>query len=612
MRILKTNILFIALFLLWEGFFSSAKAQTFTARAATNTVSIGQEFQVDYSLNASGADFTPPSFNGFNASGPSQSQSVNIMNGNYSQTITYSYYLAPTAEGTFTIGPATIKCNGKTLSSNSLTIKVVKGSPGNSSQATTPSPPQPGNNNSSTPTTLSGGDKNLFIRILPGKTKVYEGEEVTVSIKIYTRMSVESVQVQDAPDYSGFYSEDVPQNSRSQLAPTKEMVNGVPYTVAILKQNVLFPEHTGKIKINPLTAECVVDQPVKTNNIFDQFFGGSYKRVPYNVKSDPTTIEVMPLPKTEKKFSGAVGELSIKGVLDRNKVKANDAVNLTITVSGSGNLMLIDTLPIQFPPDFDHYDPKISDHFTVNASGVSGTRTFNYLLIPRQPGSFKIPPVGYTYFNTKTKAYVTLSIPEMNLDVSKGDNNSSAVTVSGPVNKEDVKVIGSDIRYLHEGHETFYHTDDFFLYSAPFFAGILSPLLAFIGFVVARRRYVESHKDAVALKKKGATRMAKKRLKIAHQHIASGNKEIFYAELLSALNGYFSDKFSIPTADLSRDTISANLTKKNVKPETLQMVNKTLDDCEFARYAPATVTGNLEEVYASAVKLITLLEDEIA
>jgi len=201
----------------------------------------------------------------------------------------------------------------------------------------------------------------------------------------------------------------------------------------------------------------------------------------------------------------------------------------------------------------------------------------------------------------------------MDLDVAKGDNTSSSVTVSGPVvNKEEVKVIGSDIRYIHTGHEAYYSTDDFFLYSLPFFAGIFIPIFVFIGFVVGRRRYIDMNKDALAVKKRKATSMAKKRLKIAQQSIAKGNKEVFYAELLSALNGYFSDKFSIPLADLSRDSITASLTQRNAKPETLQMVNKTLDDCEFARYAPAVVTGNLDEVYSAAVKLITTLEDEIA
>jgi len=610
MRSLKTNIL-IAFILFCGGFFSSLSAQTLTARVQSNTVAVGQEFQLDYSINANGSNFIPPSFSGFEVSGPSTSQSVSIVNGSYSQSITYSYVLVPKAEGTFTIGPASITCGGKTITSNSLTLKVVKGAPGNSSQPSASSS-QPGNNNSSAPTDITGENGNIFIRILPSKTKVYEGEEVTATVKIYTKLSIESVQVTDAPAFSGFYSEDVTPNNKGQLAPTKEVVNGATYMAATLKQNVLFPQHTGKIKIEPLTAECLIDQPVKTNNPFAQFFGGSYKRVQYNVKSESSGVEVMPLPKTEKPFSGAVGEFTIKGEIDKNKVKANDAVNLTITISGNGNLKLIDTLPIRFPPDFDRYDPKITDHFTINALGVSGTRTYSYLLVPRHPGNYKIPPIEFTYFNPKKKGYVSLAIPEMNLDVAKGDNNNSSVTVSGPVNKEDVKVIGSDIRYIHAGHETFYHTDDFFLYSFPFFAGIFIPLFAFMGFVAGRRRYVEMNKDSLAVRKRGATRMAKKRLKIAHQSIAAGNKEVFYAELLSALNGYFSDKFSIPLADLSRDTISTNLTQKNVKPETLQMANKALDDCEFARYAPATVTGNLEEVYTSAVNLITLLEDEIS
>ena len=599
----------LVFFLFSGGLFSSLAAQTLTARAQANTVAVGEEFEVDYTLNANGSNFSPPSFAGFDAEGPSQSTSVNIVNGNYSQSITYSYYLVPKSEGSFTIGPATIACSGKTISSNSLTIKVIKGSPNNSQPATTA--PQQGNNNSA-PAEVSGANNNIFLRIIPSKTKVYEGEEVTATVKIYTRLSIESVQVEDAPAFSGFYSEYVTPANKGQLASSKEVVNGVAYLTAILKQNVLFPQHTGKLKIDPLTAQCVVDQPVKTNNMFAQFFGGSYKRVPYTIKSDPTTIEVMPLPKSVKTFSGAVGDFTLKGELDKNKVKANDAINLTVTISGSGNLKLIDTLPIQISPDFDRYDPKITDHFTINASGASGSRTFNYLLVPRHQGNYKIPPIEFTYFNPKKKGYVTLTTPEMNVDVAKGDNTSSSVTVSGPVNKEDVKVLGSDIRYIHTGHGAFYRTDDFFIYSLPFFAGILTPILVFLGFVAGRRRYIEMNKDALAVKKRGATRMAKKRLKVAHQSIAAGNKEVFYAELLSALNGYFSDKFSIPLADLSRDTISANLAEKDVKSETLQMVNKALDDCEFARYAPATVTGNLQEVYTSAVNLITLLEDEIS
>jgi len=607
MRTLKTNIL-LAFFLLCEGSFSCLRAQTLTARVQSTTVTVGQDFQLDYSLNANGSNFTPPSFTGFDVSGPSQSTSVNIVNGSFSQSITYSYYLVPKSEGTFVIGPASINCGGKTISSNSLTLKVTN-SPQGGSTAQNPGAPVGG----ATSNAPANAGNSLFIRLVTNKTKAYVGEEVTTMLKIYFKTNFESSpQITEAPDYSGFYSEDIPPNTKGQESPKKEVVNGVTYSVLEFPQKVLFPQHTGKIKIGSFSMQFVLDQAVRTNNVFAQFFGGSYKRVPCNVKSDPITVDIMPLPKIEKETSGAVGDFTLKGELDKNKVKANDAINLTITISGSGNLKLIDTLPLRIPPDFDRYDPKITDHFTVNASGMSGTRTYTYLLVPRHQGSYKIPPVEFTYFSQNKKGYVTLTTPEMDVDVAKGDNSSSSVTVSSPVNKEDVKTLGSDIRYIHLTYESYYSTDTFFLYSFPFFAGIFAPLLAFIGFVVGRRRYIEMNKDTLAVKKRKATSMAKKRLKIAHQSIASGNKELFYAELLSALNGYFSDKFSIPLADLSRDTISANLTQKNAKPETLQMVNKALDDCEFARYAPATVTGNLDEVYTSAVKLITLLEDEIS
>ena len=381
-----------------------------------------------------------------------------------------------------------------------------------------------------------------------------------------------------------------------------------------MKQSVIFPQHSGKLKIDPATAQAVVVETVRStdpNDIFGQFFGTA-KKSTYNIKSDPITIDVMPLPKTDKNFSGLVGNFTIKSTLDKNKIKANDAVNLSVTVSGDGELKLIDSIPFKFPTDFDHYDPKVTDHLNITPTGVNGSRSFNYVVIPRHMGKFNIPQVDFTYFDPSKKSYITLNIPQMDLDVAKGDNNGSAVTMNGPINKEDVKVLNSDIRYIHTGHLSAYPSDDYFLYSFPFLAGILSPLLGFIGFLFARKRYVELHKDTVGLKQRGATRMAKKRLKTANGYIASNNKEKFYDELHTALNSYLSDKFTIPIADLSRDTITNKLTEKSVSTETLQQLSTVLDNCEFARYAPASVTGNLNEVYESAVTLITKLEDEIA
>lgn len=605
----KVEILMVLL-LLWGGILSSVKAQTLTASAAPSAVAVGQELQVEFTVNAEGTDFTPPDFKGFSVVGSGTGGGWSGgSGGSGTVTHTFIYFLVAKAEGTFTIAPASIKCNGKTISSNTLTIKVTKGVAAQPQQAQTQGQSPQGNSKASGQNVVD--KKNFFIRIVPSKTKAYVGEEISVTLKVYYRVQHEGGQLQEPPDYSGFYTEDIPQNQKSQVVTTRETVNGLQYNVDAFPQKILFPQRPGKLKIGGCTAQFILDEAVREALPFGGYIT-TYERVPAVTKSEPVSIEVLPLPKTAKVFSGAVGELTLKSELDKDKVKANDAINLTITFSGSGNLKLLDTLPLQFPPDFDKYDPKITDHLTVTSAGVSGSRSFNYLLIPRHPGKYKIPPLEFTYFNTRDKAYVTLALPEFNIDVDKGDNNSSSVTVSGPVNKEDVKMLGSDIRYIHPGHESFYRNDSFFLYSFPFLAGIILPLLLFAGFVVARKRYMELHKDTIELKRRGATKMAKKRLKTAQKNIAAGNKEIFYSELLKALNGYFSDKFTIPLADLSRDTISANLTRKNVKEETLQMVNKTLDDCEFARYAPGTLTGNLEEVYASAVKLITLLEDEIS
>lgn len=598
---LKKNIGIVLLFIC-GGFFSYLHAQTLTASTSQTTVQAGQEFQVQYSFNGNGSNFTPPSFNGFTVEGSMQGVSSSSGNGASSFSITYTFGLVANSEGTFTISPASIKYNGKTFTSNPLSIKVVKG-------AVSQNNSQPPANNVPPTAAATVNSKNFFIRAVPNKSKVYIGEAVTVTLKIYYRQDYSDGQLIEIPDYNGFYTEDISQSSKTQ-STGKESLNGLTYYVQSSPQKVIFPQHAGKITVGSYTGEFLIEQAVKH---YMPMFGYvvDYQRIPCKVKTDPFTIDVMPLPKTEKQTSGAVGDFTFKGELDKNQVKANDPINLTITISGSGNLKLIDTLPVRIPPDFDRYDPKITDHFTVSGAGMSGSRTYNYLLVPRHAGSYKIAPVEFTYFNPKTKGYVTLSTPEMSVDVAKGDN-TSPVAITGTVNKEDVKMLGSDIRYIHEGHESFYRTDNFFLYSLPFFLGIFLPILLFIGFVIGRNRYMEMNKDALAVKKRKATSMAKKRLKIAHQSIAAGNKEVFYTELLNALNGYFSDKFSIPLADLSRDSITADLTQKNVKPGTIAMVNKTLDDCEFARFAPATVTGNLEEVYSSAVKLITLLEDEIS
>ncbi len=603
-RVLIPRRLIIALLplLLQAGYMH---AQNFKASASQNTVGVGQQFQVNYSIDAQAGGFRAPSFSGFDVySGPNESSSIQFINGSVSQTLSISFILAAKQEGTFTIDGASIESGGKTFTSNSLVIKAVKGSaPSQPAQAQ-----QQGGGSGQQTTALAGdAKKNLFIRIIPDKTKVYQGQQLLLTVKIFSRMNLQNLDNANFPDYNGFYSQDItPKNQ--QIIPSKEVYNGVTYMTAVLKQAIVFPQHTGVLKIDPASVDCTVAEKVKANNIFDAFFGGSYRNVKYSIKSDPIAITVLPLPETKKPFSGAVGQYSIKGTLDRTNVKANDAVNLTISVTGSGNLKLIDTLPVKFPPDFDHYDPKIADHFSATASGISGSRTFNYLLIPRSEGHYKIPSEEFTYFDPEKKGYVSLAIPEFAIDVAKGDN-TGAVSLNNGTNKEDVKMLGQDIRYLHTGRVPAVPADTKFLYSLPFYAGMGLPVLAFLILAFARRKYIAMNSDQVAVRKRGATRMAKKRLKAAYGFMNSGNKAAFYAEIHSALMKYLSDKFTIPLSELSREKITEELKKKNIKDENIASLMAALDNCEFARYAPSNAAGNLNQVYESAMKLITELHE---
>jgi hypothetical protein len=624
---MKLRILYIVICcsLLWAGCFSyHLAAQTFTASASKTVVGAGEEFEVSFSIDANGSGFVPPSFSHFNIySGPNASSSFSFVNGNVSQSISFSFTLAAKEEGTFTIEPASISVGGKTIKSNSLTIQVQKGATGggnaNANQGGNQGQPPPtpqGNNTQEAQAPDKQVKQNLFARIVPEKSKVYEGEELPVSIKVYVRIlnnfQLQGFQDVDIPPYDGFYSEDVPMKGQTVLQ--RETVNGAQYGVATIKQNILFAQRSGKLTINPVDAKCIVVERVKSRDpydVFSQFFGGSEKKSVYDIKSEPLTIQVLPLPHTDKNFSGAVGEYTVHGSIDRNSVNANDAVNLTLTISGSGDLKLVDSLPINFPPDIDHYDPKITDHITASANGVTGSRTFNYLLIPRHEGNYKLSSNDFVYFDPKKKEYVTLSLPEYSLKVAKGTGQSSTVTVNGGTSKEDIKLLGQDIRFIHTGHESAYPTGIFFLYSPLFYTGICLPILAFLGFIFLRRRYVEIRSDTAGMKMRAATGMAKKRLRLANKYASENKKEQFYEETLKALNGYLSDKFSIPVSDLSRDSIRQALTSKNVKEETVSNLIAAIDNCELARYAPAGASENLSKVYSDAIQLITQLEDEI-
>ena len=583
-------------------------AQKLTTTVSSNKVAVGEAFQIQFALSGSGTNFKLPTMTDFQITeGPYQSSSTSIVNGVMSQSTSLTYIAVAKKEGKFIIGPASAVSGGKTIQSNSVSMEVSKGKASTTTQGGNNSNPQ----NVTKPTSSDIGD-NIFVRTQVNKTKAYMGEVIDVTFKVYTRMEMQMRNFSKLPTYDGFFVQDI--KNKQQTSQTNETIDGVTYVVGTVYETFIIPQHTGKLTIDPFEIECVVRQKSKRKprDIFEQMMGVGYEDVVCPLKSQPVTIDVQALPEEGKPegFSGAVGTYSYKAVMSKEKVKANDAVNLTLTLTGKGNIKLVEPPKVNLPEDFETYDPKTSENINVNESGISGSKTFDYLFIPRHEGQYKIDQVNFSYFDPSKKEYVTLPTPEFNLQVDKGDGTAATVIGGGSNSKEELKVLGNDIRYI-KTTTNLKENEEYFFGSTLFYSLLIGPLLAFFAFIFIRRKNIEQNKDGVAVKSRKATKMARKRLSIAEQHLKSNNKELFYVEIFKALYGYISDKLNIPAGDLNKEHISEKLKDRTVSEETIQKLMTTLDNCEFARYAPSSVSGDLNHIYNSTVELITKIEDEI-
>jgi len=599
------KIVYIIFILLFTG--NVIIAQKFVAQTSRTKVAAGETFQIQFSLNANGSNFKTSGLNDFDVySGPNQSTSMSYSNGAMSQSVALSYIIAAKKEGKFTIGPASITVNGATIQSNLLVIEVSKVNANAQNQSSGNQQQQ----NPTAPTTQNIND-NVFVKAVVNKTKVYLGEVIDVNYKVYTRIDMRIGDFTKLPSYVGFFV----QETKEKQSQSNETINGITYIVGNLHKTFIIPQHTGKLIVDPFKLDCIVRQKSnkKPHDIWEQMLGGGYEDVVYSLESKPITIDVSALPEANKPagFANAVGDFTFKAELNKDKVKANDAINLTITLTGKGNIKLVDPLKINFPEDFETYDPKVKDNITTAATGVSGSKTFDYLIIPRHEGDYKIEGINFTYFNPEKKQYITIPSPEFSIHVEKGNEKDVAANVLNPRSKEDVKVLGNDIRYIKTKNINLKPKANYFFASALFYTGLISPFIAFLGFIFIRRKNIELNKDAVAVRSRKATKMAKKRLSIAEQHLKINNKELFYVEIFKALYGYISDKLNIPVADLNKEHISETLQLKNVSADTILKLITTLDNCEYARYAPSAVSGDLNHIYNNTVELITKIENEI-
>lgn len=578
---------------------------SFTA-SAPDAVAVGDQFRLSYTITTQEVrDFRVASIRGFDVlMGPSRStqSSVQIINGKTTstQSITFTYILMAKTEGEYTIPGATITADGNQMVSNSVKIKVLpadKSSQGGQQRGRTGS------------ATISGND--LFITGTINKTTVYEQEAILLTYKIYTQVDLRGFDNVKLPDFKGFHSQEVelPANRRWGL----EHYKGRNYQTTIFRQFVLFPQQSGKLTIDAARFDASIAVATQVDPFdFDSFFnggGGSYM-VKKSLFTPKLTIDVKALPDKPADFSGGVGDLNISSSINSTSVKTNDAVTVKLVISGTGNLKLLSNPEVKFPEDFEIYDPKSENNFRLTSDGLSGNKVIEYLAIPRNPGDYKIPPVSFTYFDVKSKSYKTLTTEGYDLHVEKGEGNATQ-TIANFTNKEELKVLNEDIRFIKQNEVKLTPRGSFFFGTPGYWLFYLIPALVFIVFFIIYRKQIAANANVAKVRTKKANKVAVKRLKLAGKLLADNKKDAFYDEVLKALWGYVSDKLSIPMSRLSKDNIEEELRNYGVDDALIAEFLKVLDNCEFARFAPADANQGMDKIYAEALDIISKMEGSI-
>ena len=578
---------------------------TFTANAPEVVVS-GDQFRLSYTVNSQKVrDFRAPSIQGFEVlMGPSRSTQYQNYNGVVTNSITFTYILMAEKEGTYKIPGATIVADGNNYTSNSVEIKVLPPDQSSSNAGS-------GRASSSRNQANSGKitDKELFMLATVNKTSAYEQEAILLTYKIYTQVNLTGLNG-DVPDLKGFHTQEV--ELPNQKTFTLEHYNGRNYNTTVWRQFVLFPQQTGKIEIPSVTFEGTVSQRVASADPFDAFFnGGNYINITKNLVTPKLAIDVKALPAGKpSNFSGGVGEFTLSSSISTQELKTNDAVTIKLVISGTGNMKLINTPEVGFPQDFEIYDPKVENKFNLTRNGLAGNKVIEYLAIPRHAGTYTIPPIEFSYFDLKSQSYKTLKTDAYTLNVAKGEGNSDQV-VANFTSKEDLKVLGQDIRYIKTGETRLTKKDDYFFGSMSYYMWYLIPLALFIAFMMAYRKQAMENANVAKVRTKKANKVATKRMKNAGKLLAEKKSEAFYDEVLKALWGYISDKLSMPVSQLSKDNIEEELQKHQVADDLIKEFINNLNECEFARYAPGNQDEKMDKIYSSAIDVISKMENSI-
>lgn len=605
--------IYIFLFLIAPLLIYSQDVQ-FTASSKTH-VAVGEQFQVNYTVNAQGNSFKSPDFKGFEVlMGPSQSfsQSTQYINGKREQSIALSfiYVLQATKTGTFTIPPAKINVNGKLYESNSLTINVG-GSNSNANNSNSGQKNQGSKQNSS---------RDLYIVANIDKINPYQGEQVVVTYKLYTRVAISNYGYNKIPSFSGFWSYDLIKD-KDKLEQYREVIDGQQYDVAVLRKMALFPQKSGALQIDPLEMECIVQTLVRMQNSFDAFFNDPFSNSPFvtyqetkrKIASNAIVVNVKPLPTNNKPadFNNNVGKFTVSAKVNKDKAKSNEAITLKYTISGKGNFQLIEKPELNLPSDIEVYEPKIIDNINYAGNIVNGSRTYEFLIIPRNGGEFVINPIPFSYFDVTNNQYVTLNTDEIKLTIEKGAENLNNTASNYSVNKQDVKYVNKDIRYIKTKALNIDNSNHIFFGSTLFIILIILPLIILAVFILILRKKIIESSNISLVRNKKASKEATKRLKTAKKYLHQNNKKQFYEEISKALWGYVSDKCNINNAELSKEILFSTLKNKEIDENIIKEYIEIIDKCEFARFAPTVHVDSLENTYNEASAIIEKIDKNL-
>ena len=583
----------------------TATAQKLVAGAPSH-VSVGEQFRLTYTINTQDVDNFragnfPDAFEVLMGPSTSRQSSFQMVNGHTtsSSSITFTYIICANKNGTFTIPPAQIRCEGKTLKSNSVKITVSgrqqsqRGGGGGYDDE-----PQMRTAGSH----ISGAD--LFIKVSANKQRVHEQEPILLTYKVYTLVQLTRLDGK-MPDLKGFHTQEVqlPQQKSFKV----ETYNGRPYRTVTWSQYVMFPQMTGKLEIPSITFDGTVVMQNRDVDPFEAFFNGGsgYVEMKKKIKAPGITIQVDPLPTRPADFSGGVGKFNISAQLTPTSAKTNDAVTLRVIVSGVGNLKLIKEPVVVFPKDFDRYDAKVTDKTKLTANGVEGSMIYDFIAVPRNAGKFEIPPVKFVYYDTSTNKYTTVESKGFSLDIAQGAKGGGVSDFTG----SDIDLLNKDIRHIKTTPEELHGVNDFFFGSTSYWIALALLAVAFVSlFVIFRQRAIDNA-NIGKMRGKKANKVATRRLRKANKLMTAGRSDEFYDEVLRALWGYVGDKLNMPVESLSRDNISQRLSEREVSEANVNLFISALDECEFERYAPGDAKGNMNKTFNAAMTAIENIED---